>query len=402
MSKTNLAIVGLILIGLSLACKSFLPGKETDTSTGPTVDFTTPGKSVDVKVQLDKKHTSSSKISPAGGTVSLTSADGSKFLLDVPANALDAEIEITMTAVKTMDGAPLDGNKPTAVQLEPSGQFFKEMLTLTIIPAKEIPIENRIVFGYEDDGKDYHLAPVDPNSKEIKVKLMGFSGAGAGSGSDAAWAAHLRIEANDAKTRLVQKFGEATQAEQKAMSEGAVGRSTKEVLGPLLSDFKDQVVLKGIAAAELDCRYAQKAMEDLIVLERILQLAMGVDSATGSPGYKERAIRLLKIGEECKKAAFQIVGGLHDWQTNSKVCDIMQPFELTGGGITMKLSGGLSGTYSYAGIHNAQGSGTYAISLPGGLDKPGTMTGTGDGSAGGASNSGTEKYTLTPIEPCAK
>ena len=81
--------------------------------------------------------------------------------------------------------------------------------------------------------------------------------------------------------------------------------------------------------------------------------------------------------------SYQIVGGLDDWQTNTKVCDIMKPFTLTGGGFTMQVSGGLSGTYNYTGPFNAHGTGTYTISLPDGLGKPGTMTGGGAGSAGG-------------------
>lgn len=206
MAKINLIIVGLIFLAVSLSCKSFMPAKSADASKqAPAIDFTAPGKSVDVKVQLDKKYAASGKVSPAGGTVSLTSADGSKFTLDVPANALEKEVEITMTAVKTLDGAPLDKNTPTAVQLEPSGLFFKEMVTLTIVPAKEIPIKNQIIFGYEGDGKDYHLAFVDHKSKDIKIKLMEFSGAGVGSGADTAWAANLQIQAETARTRLTQK-----------------------------------------------------------------------------------------------------------------------------------------------------------------------------------------------------
>src|SRR5690606_40295230 len=65
-------------------------------------------------------------------------------------------------------------------------------------------------------------------------------------------------------------------------------------------------------------------------------------------------------------APYQIVGGLDDWQTNTKVCNIMKPFTLNGTyGISMQLSGGLSGTYTYSGGPlNAHGSGTYSISLP--------------------------------------
>jgi hypothetical protein len=48
----------------------------------------------------------------------------------------------------------------------------------------------------------------------------------------------------------------------------------------------------------------------------------------------------------------------------------------------------------------AHGSGTYTISLPEGVGKPGTMTGGGEGYAAGYKGTGTEKYTLTPIAPC--
>ena len=99
--------------------------------------------------------------------------------------------------------------------------------------------------------------------------------------------------------------------------------------------------------------------------------------------------------------SYQIVGGLDDFQTNTNVCDIMKPFTLTGGGITNKFSGGLSGTYNFTGPFQSKGSGTYTISLPDGLGKPGTMTGQGSGSVlGKYTRTGTENYTLTPIAPC--
>lgn len=402
MSKLNLAIVGLVLIGVSLSCKSFLPGKETGKSPGPVIDFTTPGKALDVKVQLDKKQTSSGKVSKSGGSVSLTARDGSKFTLEVPANALDTETTITMTALKSIDRAPLDSDTPTAVQLEPSGLFFKEMATLTIVPAKEIPIKEQIAFGYEGDGKDYHLAMIDPKSKDIKIKLMEFSGAGVGSGSDAAWAANLQIQAETARTRLNQKAGAITQAERMRSLLGLDGVDGSgdwaEQMVAIMDQYDDQVIRKEMVAAELDCRFARRAAQNYIGAERQRAL-LGVKT---DQNFWQKLEKFEKLIKECKKAAaFQIVGGLDDWQTSTKVCDIMQPFTLTGGGFTNKFSGGLSGTYSYSGPFDSKGSGTYSISLPEGLDKPGTMTGQGEGSVtGGYTGSGTEKYTLTPIEPC--
>jgi hypothetical protein len=400
MSKINVVIVGLVFIALLISCKSFMPGKATQTSKkGEVIDFNAPGKSLDVKVQLDQKQTASGKVSSSGGSVSLTAADGSKFTLDVPANALEKEVEITMTVVKTLEGAPLDNNTPTAVQLEPSGLLFKEFVTLTVVPAKEIPIKNQIIFGYEGDGKDYHLALIDHKSKDIKIKLLEFSGAGVGSGADAAWAANLQIQAETAGTRLTQKIGELVQTERMAQllgnENGTEGFMDQFV--SLMEQYEDQVLPKKMVSAELDCRFVRPAIQSIIGAERQRQLL-----GSSLPHFDEQIQKLIKLGEECKKpAAFQIVGGLNDWQTSSKVCDILQPFTLTGGGFSMQLSGGLSGTYTYSGPYGASGSGTYTISLPGGLDKPGTMTGQGPGKIMGKSGSGTEKYTLTPIAPCS-
>ena len=396
----NLIIVGLIFLAFSLSCKSFMPAKSTGPGSAPAIDFTTPGKGLDVKVQLDKKQTASGKVSPGGGSVSLTAADGSKFTLDVPANALEAETTITMTAVTNVDGAPLDTKTPTAVQLEPSGLFFKEMATLTIVPAKDIPIKEQIIFGYEGDGKDYHLAPVDPKSKEIKVKLMRFSGAGVGSGADAAWAANLMIQARAAETRIRQKLGEYLQERRrKAILDGELDPEMGETIKSAMDQYEDQVIRKAMVAAELDCKHAREAMQAILSLGRQRHL-LGM---TPDPDMWEKIDKLAKIAENCP-GPYQIVGGLDDWQTNTRVCDIMKPFTLTGI-VTMKFSGGLSGTYEYSGgPFNANGKGTYTISLPDGLDKPGTMTGGGSGQVTGDkvyTGSGTEKYTLTPIEPCS-
>jgi hypothetical protein len=399
MKSSTLVLVVLLLLTVTSSCK--LLNRTTSRSKGPAIDFSTPGKALNVTVQLDKKQTASKLVPRTGGSVSLTALDGSKFMLDVPPNALDADTMITMTTVKSIEGAPLGADPATAVQLEPSGLFFKELATLTIVPAKEIPIKNQIIFGYEGEGKDYHLAVVDSKSKDIKIKLMQFSGAGVGN-SDSAWAANLQIQASDARTRLLQKFGELTQGDRKSNVLGGDENEAGANFDSIVDQFFDQVILKDIAAAELDCKFAQQGINDLLILERLQKALGGVDSAFATKGFAEKMQRLTEIRDNCK-APYRIVGGLDAWQTNTEVCDIMKPFTLTGGGFTMKLSGGLSGTYSYTGPFNANGTGTYTISLPDGIGKPGTMIGGGAGEITGDrvyTGKGTERYTLTPIEPC--
>ena len=116
----------------------------------------------------------------------------------------------------------------------------------------------------------------------------------------------------------------------------------------------------------------------------------------------KRGKATLELTTSTGGAAYQIVGGLDEFQTNTAVCDIMGPFTLTGGGFALNFSGGLSGTYTYSGgPFGAAGSGSYTISLPDGLGKPGSMTGGGSGCVetelGTFCNSGTEKYSLSPL-----
>ena len=398
MKNKKLVSFVVVLVIASLSCNFLSPSNTNNPSNVPVVDFETPAEPLNVIVQLDDASTASNTITPSGGSLSLTASDGTVFTLDVPAEALAADTLITMTAVKSIEGAPLDNNTPAAVQLEPSGLLFDDFVTLTILPAQEIPIGNQIIFGYEGSGQDYHLAVVDSKSREIKIKLMEFSGAGVGTGSDAAWAANLQIQASNASTRLWQKWGELAQKERQGRLLGAVDNDNTEFVDQMVSildQFEDQVVLKEIVAAELDCQFAPQAVRDLLFLGRAQQLLF----SEVTPGFSDKLEKLLKIISECKWA-YRIVGGLDDWQTNTVVCDILTPFTLTGGGISMNLSGGISGTYTYTGPFNSSGTGTYAISLPNGLGSPGTMTGGGVGSAGGASNSGSETYTLTPMESC--
>ena len=404
MSKLNFTIVAVILITACISCKWFKASDSKKAIAGPSVDFTTPGKALDVKVVLDKKQTASGKISPAGGTVSLTARDGSKFTLDVPAKALETETEITITTVKTLDGAPLDKNTPTAVQLEPSGLFFKEMVTLTIVPAKEIPVREQIIFGYEGEGKDYHLAWVDTKSKDIKIKLMEFSGAGVGSGADSAWASNLQIQAENARTRLIQQAGQITQTERRSVLLGDESNSEAwaEQIKALIDQYNDQVILKEIVAAELDCQFARRAIEDILGMERQRQL-LGYDP---DPNVWQKVDKLVKIGTECKRS-YKVSGQSNNVNFTGQICGLDKPFVLdaTFPGGTAKTSftpsSVVAGTTTVSGGGGGcehSGGGNYSVSLK--EDGSGTLTWTTNDkiTCPGFGNSRTVTFTL-PLQP---
>ncbi len=329
MSKRNLVIVGLFLIIGVLGCKSLkslMPGKSS--STAPLVDLDAPPAPRDVKIQLDNKQTATGKVTKNGGSVTLSTADGSKFTLDVPAGAVEADTDITMTAVKSVEGAPLDNNEPTAVQLEPSGLFFKQIATLTIVPAKAIPIKQQLIFGYEGDGKDYHFAPVDPKSKEIKIRLMRFSGAGVGTASEAAWAQNLMIQAREAGDRIGNRLAQYTQEiRTKIFTEGEDSIDWDEVnqrFKSYLDQLEDQVVRKEEAAAELDCKHAKRAIEDLIQIERQRQL-LGIESTAN---FEARFAKLKDIGQKCSKS-YRVNGSSGGASFKGEICSLTKPFVIT-------------------------------------------------------------------------
>jgi len=373
-AKVLLVILPMI-IGVSLSCK-FIKDKASKTvSERPVTDFTSPSAGVDVKVELDKKHTSSGEIGSEGGSVSLTSADGSKFTLEVPANALDAKTTITMTAVKTLDGAPLDTNTPTAVQLEPSGLHFNEFLTLTIVPAKEMPIKNQVMFGYEGDGKDYHLMPIDPKSKEIKIKMINFSAGGVGSASDVAWAANLAIQARDAAARMQHKMGEYMRSDRMEVllgeSEGDPDWHAKLIKA--YDDWEDQVVRKEMAAAELDCKHARKALHRLVDLGRGRRL-IGVDEGRI---VTENMAKFNEMAAKCRRS-FRVAASSNSVSFTGEICSLDRMFSIDG-----KYPGGSAKT-------------TFEPGNAADDDKSGTTIVTGGG--GACTHTGGGEFTVTHNE----
>jgi hypothetical protein len=408
MKNSKLILSVLLLLAVSLSCKLLNRTGSRNTSKGPAIDFVTRGTPLNVTVQLDKKQTASRMIPRAGGTVSLNASDGSKFTLDVPAEALESDTMITMTAVKSLDGAPLANNTPTAVQLEPSGLFFKEMATLTIVPAKEIPTNAQIIFAYEGEGQDYHLAVIDPRSKEIKIKLMHFSGAGVGSGSDSEWAATLQLQADSAYTRLAQKLGEVLQPERLKMipedKTSLAADEQGETVKSILDQFEDQVVLKEIAAAELDCKHARKALEDLLYLGRLCRLL----SVPLPDHFAEKALRLEELARKCShpsgsKRSYRVSGQSNNVSFTGEICSLDMPFVLDatfpGGAAKTSFvpSSAIAGSTTVSGGGGGcshSGGGNYSVTIK--EDGSGTLTWTTTDKLAcpGFANSRTATFTL--------
>ncbi len=185
---------------------------ETPSSTENHVEEVEEVEPVNIDVTLDNSHAVSQVIPITGGSLTTTGADGTTYTLDIPDDALIYETEITMTPAE-FSGLPAGLEPGPGVQLESEGLSLFNFATLTIIPAREIPIDQQVFFGYAADGQDLSLALPDIDSSEIKIQLLHFSGYFVGTGNLENIAAVLPQRGGAVVRELSNKVAEMTQRE---------------------------------------------------------------------------------------------------------------------------------------------------------------------------------------------
>src|SRR5262245_7018422 len=129
-----------------------------------------PGTPVPVRFVDDAARATHAAIGPEGGTLSATAADGTRFELTVPADALDFTETITMTPVLRAESLPLSGGLVGAVDLEPAGLTFYQPATLKITPAALAPGFKTIGFAYNGTGEQFHLRPLAPGAGNVQIQ----------------------------------------------------------------------------------------------------------------------------------------------------------------------------------------------------------------------------------------
>jgi hypothetical protein len=238
--------------------------------------FDTPAEPVDVAVTLDTAGTVEALIPVEGGSISATGADGTVYTLEIPADALLSETTISLTPVTSIAGMPFGGEQTYAVQLGPDGLFLYNFAILTITPVVELPIEEQIVFGYLEDGKDLILAAPVVDSNEIQIQVLHFSGNGVTKG--------LLADIEPVRERL---GGDAERIMENAVSielaltrQGAVvGEARRELFAEAFREYEEQVVKPRVAAAGESCAAGQLAEQTVLRLD-FMRKAFGLSQVS--------------------------------------------------------------------------------------------------------------------------
>lgn len=200
----------------------------------------------------------------AGGTLTTTGPDGTRYTLAIPPKAVYDSIEIAMTPLSTVGGLPLSGGLVAGVQLEPDGLRLAEMATLTIEPSGTVDRASLSGFGYYGSGDDFHLYPTQTAQNKISVQLFHFSGWGVAKGT---------------ATERAAQLGRAPSHWEAAVVQAIIDRDLPAVQTALTQVYVQQVVPL-IAKAEQTGSIGdmRAALTAVLALERISQLALGKDA----------------------------------------------------------------------------------------------------------------------------
>lgn len=243
-------LAGVVLAVSVIACAG-------DTATGPTkVGWKPqPPNPLSVTVTTDPTRVVAKRIVAAvGGTVTATGADGSRYTLVVPPGILPSDTTVTLTPVSAIASLPFSGGLSAAVQFGPEGLQLYGLATLTIVPAKAIPVERQITFGYHGSGSELYLAPLARDSAAVTLLVHHFSGVGLSSGG--AGESKLQLQQHpptSPEDQIAQQIQALVQNERILEQSGHGDLDTfKRDLANIFTDYYNEVVVWSMAAAVTD------------------------------------------------------------------------------------------------------------------------------------------------------
>jgi hypothetical protein len=424
---------------------------------GPsTGDATTSPLAAPLRISLGSE-TASSTIGAEGGSLEVTSAAGTSYVVNVPTGALDAPVVISATPVASLGDIGLDAQ---AIVLKPTGTIFTQPVTITATPTTSVPVERQLLFMFSDDGSAVWAAEPKMDTQDIVFVTNHFTGFGFADLPAGLRERYVKWTTDRAAERISSQVNETLQGERQRqlLGEGEDSTVAVDAITKAMDDYEKDVVTPRVANADTSCAAAKEAIATLLGLERQREL-LGIPSSVKvgqgvPPSPLEQALKLgLKACEDeaiekCKAAkdpsilvsfwlganqqaqllgqpppfstsnveqrardicdphAYEASGGLDEFQGTGTICSLTQPFTITGDGVTHTFTptSDKGGTYRYVGSmsgFSVKGSGTYKVNVD---DKGGTLTSSFRGSVktpmGWKSNGGAEEYTLTAIDPC--
>ncbi|HEX9416735.1 MAG TPA: CARDB domain-containing protein [Gaiellaceae bacterium] len=258
-----------------LACPSrtgcvTLAGKLTVQPKGATVPppgyFPRPANPLNVSIDVDGAQAVISTIGSGGGEITATAANGTRFTLVVPKDALLDDERITLTPVRSIGNLPFSGGLVGAVEITPHGLQLLRPATLSIQPAGSVSAAGRSAFLAHQAGSDFQLQPLRSGS-DIVISLTHFSTPGVGVASSADVANVL----SHMPARTLAQYQTLISEQVKKLG-GSEAEAARNDIAALAAAYYRDIVKPLVDKAVSDDSYAVEAVHELISWARQLEL----------------------------------------------------------------------------------------------------------------------------------
>ncbi len=256
------------------------PALPTATVSSPTAtrsSVPTPGPTLaplDVQIKSDEKLGATSVISTTGGTVQAQAADGTRYTLALPKDALLQDTQITLIPLAGVDRLPFSGGLAGGVQMLPEGLRLYQPATLTIdsrhaAPAKGLQL---VAFGYHQNGAGFYLTPSEVKGQTVNIPIWHFSGAGVASGTAEEIKTQERRVPADAEDVLSQRMSEYLLQEQELQQLGLDPdpKFKENMVGYLREAFN--LLKPQLAIAVQDCEASKTILPKALTWTRQVEL----------------------------------------------------------------------------------------------------------------------------------
>ncbi len=166
--RIGIRLLVVSLVALLVACPSTTPTPPPPPPSGPPPSSPPPPafrpNPLNVQPTFASTGAVSASIGLDGGTLSLTDASGTQFMLTVAPGTLYAPINFTLTPLQTVSGTPGSASALGGVRLEPEDAVFADGATLKIVPkVSQASGLSRLGFKFYAQGTSFHLRPLEDN-----------------------------------------------------------------------------------------------------------------------------------------------------------------------------------------------------------------------------------------------
>lgn len=298
-STTSLGWLGMPLLLVALA------GCGSSGGDGSTAGDPPPA----LAIQADANAQAAQTIGTEGGAIQVYAAEGARYTLTVPAQAIDRTEVITATPIRNIDHLPLSGGFVAGVTLKPDGKMFFKPATLVIDLPPGTDTRGLVALAYEGAGQPARLYPFQVGNGRVWLQVTHFTDYIIGRATQADIERLLAVGESVCRT-ADEKWWNAVNAARAA--DGSEPTLDDLPLAEIMSDLRQCFnlgVLPRLVQAKSNESVADAAIQVLFSWMRFLQVNLSVEPDTEFKAEEDLALAtledihknaVLSLSEQCK------------------------------------------------------------------------------------------------------